>query len=265
MGIDVSNHRWHNRRMSRNEETPKVEKIFFAGTTVPSQLMPQLYGHIIRDETSNIPVSNRLIALPANGLVSLDKTVHIMKNRVEDLRDAHPESKFIIAGHSQGGVIANELGLAGLADAVVSYAAPDRGINYSKDTTATRAMMLGTRALSIAAFRDIPLLPAVRDMAYDSDFTLEHIHRMQTEWPAHVPRFAVAAHRDGIVPIHSVLGATPNTVDWMIAPKHTPVPENVNLFPERSTDHIRLTMTRAARSLMEMMEIEVTHASRAVA
>lgn len=251
--------------MNKFEESPKVEKLFFAGTTIPHQLMPRLYGNIIRDETSNIPINDRLIALPVNGLVSLDKTIQIMKNRVEDLRGANPDSKFILAGHSQGGVIANELGLAGLADAVVSYAAPDRGVDYKKDSVLTSAMMLGTRALSTLAFRNVPLLPAVRDMAHDSDFTQAHIHRMQTEWPEHTPRFAVAAHRDGIVPIHSVLGATPDSVDWMVAPNYTPVPENVNLYPEKSTDHISVTMTRAARSIMHMMELELTQVPKAVA
>lgn len=265
VGIDNYKRKWYNASMSNFEASPKVEKLFFAGTTIPHQLMPRLYGNIIRDETSNIPVSDRLIALPVNGLVSLDRTIRIMKNRVEDLRGANPDSKFILAGHSQGGVIANELGLAGLADAVVSYAAPDRGVDYQKDSVLTRGLLLGARALSTVAHRNIPLVPAMRDMASDSDFTREHIHRMQTEWPAHIPRFAVAAHHDGIVPLHSVLSATPDSIDWMVAPKHASVPESVNLFPEKSTDHISVTMTRAARTLMEMMELELSQAPQAVA
>lgn len=265
MGIDNHKHKWYNASMNKLEETTKVEKLFFAGTTIPHQLMPRLYGNIIRDSASNIPVNQRLIALPLNGLVPLDKTIDIMKRRVENMRDANPDSKFILAGHSQGGVIANELGLAGLADAVVSYAAPDRGVDYQKDSVLTRGLLLGTRALGAVARRNVPLVPAMRDMAYDSDFTRDHIHRMQTEWPAHVPRFAVAAHHDGIVPLHSVLGATPDSVDWMVAPDHTPVPTDVNLYPGISTDHISITMTRAARSIMKMMELEVSHKPKAVA
>jgi hypothetical protein len=215
-----------------------TEVLVIGGTLCTSKTYP-LYRPLLDSVPSeaNLTARERYIPILYKGLGPVRKAVEHAAECIHDLL-LDPDDPPVIVGHSQGGVIAAELGTMGMASAVVSLAGPHGGVPHS------------------ATIEE--LSPSTGDLDRDSDFIAEHLY--DTENCLKVPFHVVNATYDQIVPRQF---GVPNSVQWFDAPAWVPrrllgVPREVkSLHSALPSEHLFLPMTTGVRWLVNEVFSEV--------
>lgn len=213
-----------------------MPEVIVIGGTWATREAHSYYAKLLNSIPSEIPAEDRYFPLPHKGLGHVEETYEELRGQIDEFVTSIGDDLPIVVGHSQGGVHAALLGLNGLASAVVSLAAPHRGIR------------------SLRTIED--LSPAAADLDSRSWFIDNHLDALILDWPADIPFHTVSATVDQIVGHQfSVLSST----RWWDAPKWVPrcclqIPQDVRrLRSALPSDHILLPWSSGVRWLVSSL------------
>lgn len=220
-----------------------TEVVCIGGTLTTSKVFP-LYRPLLESVPSRIPARDRYIPIPGKGLGPVADTVARARQKIYAMNLDTPP---VIVGHSQGGVIAVELAVMGLASAVISLAGPHGGIG------------------SLSNLEEVS--EAAHDLDSRSTFILNHRSHVARLARMSVPFHVVGATYDWVVPSQYKL---PVATHWLDAPKWIPrfllpIPDSVrSLYSTLPTDHITLPWSSGVKWLVNRVLTDVGQQIRSI-
>lgn len=146
------------------------------------------YQPLLKDSNCEVPVQERFLAVPDGGRGPIDE---MHDQLAEDLTDAHEKldgQRFVLAGHSLGGLMATMLALehSDKIAGAICVAGAQEGIR--RETPSSLFLR--------AALRHPP---GEKHIKHDSEFMMDHKSRVATEWPADTPLHLVSATYDDLL------------------------------------------------------------------
>lgn len=254
-----------------------VEKIIIGGTLATDRAMQSMYGALASDAHSEIPARERMFALDAGGLGSLEDTYQDIKERVVDFKN-RTGSDVVVGGHSQGAMHAMRMYLDGVTEHAVLYAGPHGGVRMDAGSTAIRALKLGLGVAKLPMGLDAKRLdkaPVVEDLDPESDYMLKYREEMEVGLHDDSDVRIVVATRDRIVPPRSALETGPDALKRIIVPHlgKTAVWRTSDIKPELRhhgrvisnpfpVNHITMTMAPASTRVINNMQVRANEQCR---